>query len=103
MSEWKDVASVEEIGPSGLEVMAGEEAVLLLRDGGEVRALGALCSHQEMGLAGGRLEEGAWVCPHHGARFCARTGEALSMPAVEPVPAFEVKVEGGRVLVKEPA
>jgi len=102
MSDWRDVASVDEIGPTGLEVNVGEEPVLLVRDGDAVRALGALCSHQEMELAGGYLDGGAWVCPHHGASFCVKSGEALSMPAVDPVATFEVKVEAGRVFVKEP-
>ena len=35
MSDWIDVASLDDIPASGLEVMAGEEAVLLIRDGGE--------------------------------------------------------------------
>jgi 3-phenylpropionate/trans-cinnamate dioxygenase ferredoxin subunit len=100
VADWYEVANLDEIPPTGLEVLAGEESVLLFRDGDAVRALAALCSHQDMELAGGCLEDGAWVCPHHGARFNAATGEALSMPAVEPVATFEVKLEGTRVFVR---
>jgi 3-phenylpropionate/trans-cinnamate dioxygenase ferredoxin subunit len=35
----------------------------------------------------------------HGARFDVETGEALSLPAVKPVPKHEVKVEEGNVYV----
>lgn len=102
MIKWIEVANEAEIPPEGLEVFAGDDPVLLILDGDTVRALSAICSHQEMPLQGGCLEEGAWVCPHHGARFRLTDGEP-SMPAVEPVMVYEVKVEGGRVFVKEPA
>jgi 3-phenylpropionate/trans-cinnamate dioxygenase ferredoxin subunit len=102
MGEWIRVADLDDIGEGGLYVWVGNEEVLLVRHGEEVRAIGYLCSHQEMELEGGHLEGDSWVCPHHGARFDLRTGEALTMPAIEPVPVFEVKVEEGKVLVKEP-
>ncbi len=98
-----EVASVDEIGPEGKHAVVGEEEVLLVRHEGKVYALGYLCSHQDMELEGGHVEDGGWVCPHHGARFALTTGEALAMPAFEDVPAYEVRVEGGKVYVKEPA
>jgi nitrite reductase/ring-hydroxylating ferredoxin subunit len=103
MGDWVQVADVDDIGPGGKYVWVGEEEVLLVRHGGEVFALGYLCSHQDMELEGGHEENGAWVCPHHGARFSLKTGEVLAMPAVEGVPVFETRVEGSKVFVKEPA
>lgn len=103
MGEWARVAALEDIPPTGLRVLLGEEEVLLVRVGGEVFAIGYLCSHQDMELEGGRLEGFEWGCPHHGAHFDVRTGEALTMPAVDPVKTFEAKVEGGEVFLKEPA
>jgi 3-phenylpropionate/trans-cinnamate dioxygenase ferredoxin component len=41
------------------------------------------------------------ICPRHGARFCIRTGEALSPPAYEPVPTFPVRVTDGMVQVRD--
>jgi 3-phenylpropionate/trans-cinnamate dioxygenase ferredoxin component len=40
------------------------------------------------------------ICPRHGARFDIKTGQALTMPAVNATPAHEVKVEGDEVWVK---
>jgi 3-phenylpropionate/trans-cinnamate dioxygenase ferredoxin subunit len=102
MSEWKEVAGIDDIGPEGLRVLFDDEEVLLVRRGEEVFALGYLCSHQDMELEGGHLEGDSWVCPHHGARFGLSNGEALSMPAVEPVPVYDVRIEGKKVLIKEP-
>jgi 3-phenylpropionate/trans-cinnamate dioxygenase ferredoxin subunit len=41
------------------------------------------------------------VCPRHGARFCIRTGAVLSPPAYEPVHCFPLRVDHGRVEVRD--
>ena len=102
MGEWIEVMGVEDIAADGSYAVLGEEEILLVRQGDTVYALGYLCSHQDKELQGGECEGGAWICPHHGARFDLKTGAALSMPAVEPIPSYEVKVEKGRVFVREP-
>lgn len=103
MNEWIEVAKAGDIGPGGLYVRVGEEEILLVRQGEEIRAIGYLCSHQELELEGGHAEGDSWVCPHHGAHFSLLTGEALAMPAVEPIAVFEVRLEGEGIFVKEPA
>jgi 3-phenylpropionate/trans-cinnamate dioxygenase ferredoxin component len=102
MGEWVNVGAASEIGPEGKYALLGDEEILLVRHGEKVYALAYLCSHQDMEMEGGHCEGEGWVCPHHGARFSLETGEALSMPAVEPVKRFDVKVEAGEVYVKEP-
>lgn len=68
--------------------------------GGEFYAIDDLCTHD-----GGTLGEGEVVgdccveCPRHGARFELKTGEVKSLPATVPIKTYEVKVEGGWVLV----
>jgi 3-phenylpropionate/trans-cinnamate dioxygenase ferredoxin subunit len=51
-------------------------------------------------LTGGEIEGDEIICPRHGARFCLRTGEALTPPAYEPVHVFETKIENGRLWVR---
>jgi len=101
MGNWVQAAKLDEIGPGGKHVLLGDEEILLVRRGDEVFALGYLCSHQDMELEGGEVDGDGWVCPHHGARFALDSGEALSMPAFEPVPTFPVKVEAGVVFIEE--
>ncbi|MGD8793038.1 MAG: Rieske 2Fe-2S domain-containing protein, partial [Anaerolineae bacterium] len=38
-------------------------------------------------------------CPRHGARFDVRSGQVKALPAVQPIPTYEVKVEGDEVFV----
>jgi 3-phenylpropionate/trans-cinnamate dioxygenase ferredoxin subunit len=101
MGDWVKVAEVDDVGQGGKYVLAGDEEILLVRSGERIYALGYICSHQDMELEGGHCEGDGWVCPHHGARFSLETGEALSMPAVEPIPRFDVKVEDGAIFVRE--
>lgn len=63
------------------------------------------CSHEQQPLSAagdieGRIERGVLVCPHHGAKFDPHTGQAKGLPAVRPIKAFEVRLEGGYVWVK---
>jgi 3-phenylpropionate/trans-cinnamate dioxygenase ferredoxin subunit len=53
-------------------------------------------------VAEGELVGFSIECPRHGALFDIRDGAVLSMPAVTPVPTYEVKVEGDDIFVESP-
>jgi 3-phenylpropionate/trans-cinnamate dioxygenase ferredoxin subunit len=75
-------------------------AVCLMRVGDEVCALLDNCSHQNFPLsAGAVLPDGSIECAWHGARFDARTGAVLGLPAVEPIPTYDVAVDGDSILL----
>jgi 3-phenylpropionate/trans-cinnamate dioxygenase ferredoxin component len=59
-----------------------------------------VCTHDGGGLAGGAVEGDQVICPRHGARFCLRTGRALSAPAYEPVRSYMTRVSDGVVEVR---
>jgi 3-phenylpropionate/trans-cinnamate dioxygenase ferredoxin subunit len=67
---------------------------------GEFLAVDDVCTHDGEGLAGGAVEGDVVVCPRHGARFCLRTGEALSPPAYEAVGTYPTRVSDGTVEVE---
>lgn len=100
-SEWIAVASLDELTPGALlQVDAeGVKAVLANVDGA-VCALKDRCSHADFPLSDGELEGGTLKCQHHGAKFDMCSGRALQLPAVRPVEAIEVRVEGGQVFLR---
>ena len=65
-------------------------------------AIEDICTHDGGPLAEGEIEDDVVICPRHGARFSIRTGAALSFPAVTPVDAYPVRVEGDDLLVGLP-
>ncbi len=84
---------------SALQVELAGEPVCIARSNGEVFAIDDVCSHADVALSEGDVEDGTVECWLHGSRFDLRTGEATSLPAAQPVPVFPVKVEGDEVLV----
>ena len=79
-------------------VVEGTE-VLLCNVGGEIYAVEDICTHDGGALDQGELEGVRIVCPRHGANFDVRTGEALTLPAIMPLPTYEVRVDGDDVYV----
>lgn len=79
---------------------AGEEAVVVVRVGDDVHAIGASCTHY-----GGPLAEGLVVghtirCPLHHACFDLKTGEAIGGPALADNACYEVARAGALVQVR---
>jgi 3-phenylpropionate/trans-cinnamate dioxygenase ferredoxin subunit len=100
---WIDVAgsdAVSETTPLGVEFDG--QTVVVVRCGATLYAVEDRCTHDGESLAGAEVEDCQLICPRHGARFCLRTGVALTPPAYEPVRTYAVREENGRVLLKEP-
>ena len=83
-----------------LRVDLAGTAVCVARSGGEVFAIGDRCSHADVSLSEGDVEDGHIECWLHGSLFDLRTGKPTGLPAVRPVPTFPVTVEGDDVLVQ---
>lgn len=93
-----DVGDVPDPGKTLVEVEG--DMVALFHVDGRWHALDDVCTHDGGPLADGELRNHTIACPRHGAKFDIRTGAALTMPAVRPTRAHEVKVEDGGVWVR---
>jgi nitrite reductase/ring-hydroxylating ferredoxin subunit len=74
-------------------------ALAVARIGNAIYAIDDDCSHSACPLSEGIIEGSTITCPCHGSEFDLKTGEALSLPADEPVACYQVKVEGEDVYV----
>jgi 3-phenylpropionate/trans-cinnamate dioxygenase ferredoxin component len=78
-------------------------AIAVVKDSqGKVHAIGDTCTHGDISLAEGFVEDDAIECWAHGSMFALDTGKPLSLPAYEPVPVFVVNVDAEGVVSIDP-
>ena len=100
---WTSLGSVELIPERALVARTlGDQPLLCYRDGDDVTVLSDVCPHLSAPLHEGEVSDGCVTCPWHGSTFRLADGEPVAGPATAPVPAFEVRVEGGEVQVLLP-
>jgi 3-phenylpropionate/trans-cinnamate dioxygenase ferredoxin subunit len=76
------------------------EEIVLCNVDGEIYALQGMCSHEELPLDGGEIENGVLTCEWHGATFNACTGTVLGPPASRPLKTYVTRVDDdGRIFV----
>jgi 3-phenylpropionate/trans-cinnamate dioxygenase ferredoxin subunit len=98
--DWLDVAAVEDLPQGAYEVVETDDVILAVFNvGGRFFAIEDICTHDGEELTGGPVDGDQIICPRHGARFCLRTGKALTPPAYEDLRTFPVRVRDGRLEV----
>jgi 3-phenylpropionate/trans-cinnamate dioxygenase ferredoxin subunit len=102
MSDWIDVAEASEFTPGTWRTVdLDDTAVAVFNVDGAFYAIEDVCTHDGGTLTGGELERDEIVCPRHGARFSVKTGKVLTPPAYEDVMTFPVRMDGGKVQVRD--
>ncbi len=85
---------------SAVRVVIDDQAIALVKDSaGEIFAIGDTCTHGDVSLSEGFIEDDTIECWAHGSHFSLRTGEALTLPAYEPVPVYTVTIVDGDVYI----
>jgi 3-phenylpropionate/trans-cinnamate dioxygenase ferredoxin subunit len=100
MSEAVVVCRREELPPGGKKIVEVDgRAVAVFHVDGSYYAIDDICTHDGGPLADGDLIGCEIQCPRHGARFDIRTGKPLCMPAIEPVAAHRVELDGDTLVL----
>ena len=98
--DWQRACAIGDVPEEGaIRVVLDGEPVCLARSQGELFALYDVCSHAEVALSDGEVEDGSVECWLHGSRFDLRTGKPTGLPATKPVPVYRTTIDGVDVLV----
>lgn len=93
LSDWTPVCAQAELPPGTYKVVEVDDAdIAVFNIDGQYYAIEDVCTHDGAPLTGGGIEGCEVICPRHGARFCLKTGDALTPPAYEPVSVFPVRL-----------
>ena len=100
MAEFVRVAGVSDVAAGEMLIVEveGEEIVLANVDG-EIYAFGGECTHKGGPLGEGLLEGDEVECPFHQGRFNVKTGEAVQEPPTDPIPTYQVQLNGDDIMV----
>jgi 3-phenylpropionate/trans-cinnamate dioxygenase ferredoxin subunit len=101
--EFVSVAAVEELG-EGERLLFDIEgrSVVLFRISDSYFAIDNVCSHDHGPVASGEIDGNEIECPRHGARFDLSSGKALTLPAVEDIASYPVRVDEDQILIGLP-
>lgn len=80
-------------------VLDGVPIAVVLDGEGVIHAIGDTCTHGEISLSEGFVDKGEIECWAHGSAFSLTTGKPRNLPAYEPVPVFNVVIEGDDVYI----
>jgi 3-phenylpropionate/trans-cinnamate dioxygenase ferredoxin subunit len=102
MSDWLDVMDESALaeGENTVVDVDGTDVAIFKIDG-VCYAIADLCTHDGGEIASGTLDGDEIICPRHGARFCVKTGEVTAPPAYENIDCFPVRIEQGRIQVRD--
>jgi 3-phenylpropionate/trans-cinnamate dioxygenase ferredoxin subunit len=94
------ICAVEDIKKGkAIRVKIGDDAIIRTK-ADQVYALDDKCSHGEISLSEGFVDNETIECWAHGAKFSLETGEALTLPAYEPVAKYEVIIDNGDIFLE---
>lgn len=95
MGEFIKVARVIDVpNRQAIAVEIEDKSIAIFNVDGEFFAIDDMCSHEEAPLCEGVLEGFEIECPWHAARFCIKTGKALTPPAYEDLNSYSIRLNG---------
>lgn len=101
MGEFMKVCEISEVPPGTmLPVDVGERHLMIVNVDGNLYAVSRICTHETADLSTGFLIGTEVTCPLHLSKFDVKSGGVQNAPATEPLPTYNLKVEGDSVYVE---
>jgi Rieske Fe-S protein len=89
--------STDDVPVGGGTVFQDQQIVVTQPKAGEFKAFSAFCTHAQCFVTA--VRDGAIDCPCHGSRFSITDGSVLNGPALQPLAAKSVTVNGDQLTV----
>lgn len=101
MPNWIVACNAEDIDPEDVRRFDhGDRTFAIYRSPDDAYyATDGLCTHEMVHLADGLVMDHIIECPKHNGRFDYRTGAAKGAPVCVNLKTYEVKIEGGKVMI----
>ncbi|MGR3178664.1 MAG: non-heme iron oxygenase ferredoxin subunit [Candidatus Anammoxibacter sp.] len=100
MEDYKKIANVNDLNDGEAKKIEFDgKAIALFKIDGNYFATDDTCTHEKASISEGEIDGDIVSCPHHGARFDIKTGQALSLPAMFPLKTYQIKVDGNDIKI----
>jgi 3-phenylpropionate/trans-cinnamate dioxygenase ferredoxin subunit len=100
MSDFLRACALSDVADgAAIRVVVDGVPVAVVRSEGEVFAIHDVCSHANVALSEGEVDDQTIECWLHGSRFDLVSGRPTGLPATRPVPVYPVKVDGDDVRI----
>lgn len=97
-----EVGKAEDFPPGAAKVVSvNDKPVIVINTQAGTKAFSAICTHLGCIVAWNQ-KKGIIECPCHDGLFNALTGAVVSGPPPRPLPAYELIVKDGKVLIGKP-
>jgi Rieske Fe-S protein len=90
------LASTADIPVGGGKVLTAQKIVITQPQAGSFHAFTAICTHQ--GCIVNNVAAGTIDCPCHGSKYSAVNGSVVNGPAILPLAAVSIKVQGTSIV-----
>lgn len=103
MADFTSVLKTSEVPPGEMKLVDVEGTdVVVANVDGKFCAFGNICPHEEGPLVEGELDGDVVTCPWHFTEFNILTGEVIEGLTDEPIPVYEVRVDGDDIQIARP-
>ena len=102
MADFQRALEASKVPSGGMTTVefAGD-SVLVVNSSGKLFAMGAICTHEQWDLSEGTVDGTTVTCAGHGSVGDLATGKAEFDEPLDDEPLYDVKVEGGWIMLRK--